>query len=75
MNQYIRTNKHKDKNFTYNEKNEHTCKRFTKDRVVQQLEEIFFKFIFRSCMFTSVEVDVVFEPWWLIKQQNPMDFG
>ena len=45
MNQYIRTNKHKDKNFTYNEKNEHTCKRLTKDRVVQQLEEIFFKFM------------------------------
>ena len=62
MNQYITTNKHKDKNFTYNEKNEYKYKRLTKDRVVQQLKEIFFKFIFCSCMLASVEVDVVFEP-------------
>ena len=47
----------------------------TKDRVVYQLEEIFFKIIFCSCTLASVEVDVVFQPWRLIEQQNVMDVG
>ena len=32
-----------------------------------QLKEIFFKVIFCSFTLTSVEVDVVFQPWWLIE--------
>ena len=39
------------------------------------LKKFFSKTIFRSCTLTSVEVDVVFQPWWLIKQQNMMDVG
>ena len=39
----------------------------TKDGIVHQLKEIFFKIIFRGCTLRSVEVDVVFQPWQLIK--------
>ena len=80
--EYIRTNKHKDKNFTYNEcinisdhKRTNKQKRLTKDSVAHQLKEIFFEIIFRSCPLTSVEVDVVFQPWRLIELQNTMDIG
>ena len=38
-------------------------KRLTKDRVVHQLKEIFFRIIFCSCTLKSVEVDVVLPPW------------
>ena len=39
-------------------KNKQTYKRFTKDRVVHQLKEIFSKIIFRSCTLPSIEIDV-----------------
>ena len=66
MNQYIWTNKQKDKNLgTINEstnesihKNKQKYKRLTKDRVVHQLKEILSKIIFRSCTLPSIEVDV-----------------
>ena len=38
-------------------------KRLTKDRVVHKDKEIFLKIIFGSCTLTSVEFDVVFQPW------------
>ena len=43
-------------------------KKTYQNRVVNQFNKIFFKIIFRRCTLTSVDVDVVFQPWWLIKQ-------
>ena len=69
MNQSINTserkrkNKHKDK------------KRLSKDRVVHQFKEIFFKIIFCSGRLTSVEVDVAYQPWQSIERQNTMDLS
>ena len=37
-------------------------KRLTKDRVVHQLKEIFFRIIFCNCTLAIVEVDVAFPP-------------
>ena len=56
-------------------KNKKTYKRLTKDHVVHQLKEIFFKIIFCSGMLASVEVDVVFQLWRLIERQNTIDVG
>ena len=47
----------------------------TKDRAVHQLQIVFFKIIFSSCTLMNVEVDVVFQPWWLIKWQKTMNVG
>ena len=83
MNQYIRTNKDKDRDFTRNEWNNEWIN--TEEQISLKLKktyhrlicssQIFFKIVFPSCSLTVVEVDVVFQPWWLIERWNTMDVG
>ena len=37
------------------------------------LKKSFSKPFFRSCTLTSVEVDLVFQPWQLVERQDMMD--
>ena len=64
MNESMNESKHKN----IKEQISLKIKGLTKDHVVHQLKEIFFKIIFCSCTLTSVVVDEVFQPWRLIEQ-------
>ena len=70
MNQYVRTNKHKD--FSYNE----WAKRWinTYEQLIMKKTLIAMNEYKKTNKY-SVEVDLVFQPWRLIERQNTIDVG